>query len=443
VTRRADEFAATEDAGGAEHPAQVLGIKATVVSGPDAGTSWDGSGERCSVGTHPSSDFVLTDATVSRFHCEIGLDPVGVRLRDLGSKNGTVLDGMRINDAYLRQGSEVELGRTRLRLEVVRAAGRVALSERESFGELVGSSFAMRAAFAVLERAAQSDATVLLGGETGTGKERAAQALHEAGPRADGPFVVVDCGSVPANLLEDELFGHERGAYTGAEDRRLGVFEEADGGTLFLDEIGELPLELQPKLLGALERREVRRLGDSEMRPVDVRVVAATNRDLRLEVNRQTFRADLYYRLAVIRVHLPPLRERPDDLPPIVERLLAHLGAGEEAAARLRRPEFFAELRRAAWPGNVRELRNYLERCLLFDEPPPLGELAVDQAERGGRVDAQVPYSEARRRALDRFERSYLEALLELHGGNKAKAAREAGIGRPYLYMLLRRHDLL
>jgi DNA-binding NtrC family response regulator len=266
--------------------------------------------------------------------------------------------------------------------------------------------------------------------------------VHETSRRRGGPFVVVDCAAVPATILESELFGHERASFTGASGRRVGAFEEASGGTVFLDEIGELPLDLQPKLLRVLERHEIRRIGSNQYFPVDVRVVAATNRDLRTEVNGGRFRADLYYRLAVLKIVLPPLRQRPEDIPLLVEVLLEHLPATEEQAAALRAPHFLEELRRASWPGNVRELRNYLERCLVFDEAPAWsgGDGEVDR----GPVPhgADVPFVEARRQALNVFERDYLADLMSRHHGKVSAAARAAGIDRNYLYRLLDRHRL-
>jgi transcriptional regulator with PAS, ATPase and Fis domain len=305
----------------------------------------------------------------------------------------------------------------------------------------------MRQAFALLESAAASDATVLIVGETGTGKELAAEAVHEASSRRDAPFIIVDCGALPRELMESELFGHEKGAFTGAQNARAGAFEAAHGGTLFLDEIGELELELQPKLLRALERRHVRRVGSNQYRDVNVRVIAATNRSLEREVNAQRFRSDLYYRLAVLEVRLPALRERREDIPTLVEAILDHLGAKQRPeAAALRTPATAATLSRHPWPGNVRELRNYVERSLVMSSLPPLASSTGDfDAAPGGTrvdVDARQPYRDARDVALRDFERAYIEKLLELHGGNVRAAARAAGIDRKYLYRLMWRHSL-
>ncbi len=412
-----------------------------VVEGPALGVRWQSSGDRCSLGSHPRNDLIVDDPTVSRFHCEIVIDGGGARVRDLESRNGTVLDGVRVREAFLRAGSLLRLGKTVLQFELGLETNRVPLSEDTHFGSLTGVSAAMRAAFAMLACAADSDATVLLEGETGTGKSQAARSLHRQGPRRDGPFVVVDCGAILGNLLESELFGHEKGAFTGATERRVGAFEEASGGTLFLDEIGELPLDLQPKLLRAIEAREVRRVGSNVHRPVDVRVIAATNRELRADVNLGRFRADLYFRLAVITIGLPPLRQRPEDIPALVDELLAALRCPPDQAEALRAPAFVAQLQRAAWGGNVRELRNYLERCIVLRSLAPVAG-REDAAGDGFTVDPGAPYASERDRALADFERRYFQGLLRLHDGKVAKAASAAGIDRAYLYRLLRRHGI-
>ena len=412
----------------------------TVVEGPGAGTVWDSVSDACSIGSHPSNDFNLDDPTVSRFHCEIRVGPKGARVKDLDSTNGVLVDGVQVAEGYLRGGSLLRLGRAVVRFDYSTDSNRLPVSERTRFGSLVGTSVPMRMCFALLERAAGKDVTVLLEGETGTGKSQAAQAIHQESARRDKPFLTVDCGAIPADLLESELFGHEKGAFTGAAQRRIGAFEEAHGGTVFLDEIGELPAELQPKLLRVLEAREIRRVGTNTYVPVDVRIIAATNRDLRAEVNAGRFRSDLFFRLAVLRIPLPPVRQRPEDLQLLVEQILDSLGADPERTKALRSPGFISKLEQAAWPGNVRELRNYLERCLVFEDTLAL----TDVAPAGSRfeVDAKLPYAEARRLALDDFERRYLRALLELHQGKVSQAAVGADMDRVYLYRLLRRHGI-
>jgi DNA-binding NtrC family response regulator len=412
----------------------------TVVAGPAAGAVWAQPVERCAIGSHPSNDLVIDDPTVSRFHCELAIAAGRVRVRDLGSRNAVVAGPAVIADGSILAGTTLVLGNTKLRVELDDGTSEIAQSARTAFGPLVGASAAMRELFARLEKVAPSDATVLIEGETGTGKEGTAEAIHLASPRARAPFVVVDCSAIPANLLESELFGHEAGAFTGAAGRRIGAFEEASGGTLFLDEIGELPLELQPKLLRALEAREIRRVGGRATIRCDLRIVAATNRDLRAEVNRQTFRADLYYRLAVVKLALPALRDRPEDLALLVEHLVGKIRGGEAMRAALLEPAFVAELAAAPWPGNVRELRNHLEQCVVFGERRAPGGAALPHP--SATVDVTRPYELARRQAIDSFERTYVTGLLERAGGNVAQAARDAGVNRAYLHRLLSRHGL-
>ena len=411
------------------------GFRVTIVDGGEG--AFESTGAKCTIGTHESNDLRLADPKVSRFHCEIILDGPRARLRDLGSRNGTLLDGVQVNDAFMRSGSIAKLGGVSLRFDVLEQVRKIPISSSRRFHGVVAESVAMRAALALVERAAGSDMTVLLEGETGTGKGKVADAIHRGGKRSKERFIVVDCGAIPENLLESELYGHEKNAFTGAGERRIGAFEEADGGTIFLDEIGELPVAQQPKLLRVLESREIRRVGANTHQKVDVRIVAATNRDLRREVNEARFRADLYFRLAVLRITLPPLRERTDDLPALSRGLLESLGASAETIDTLCTPELMAQLARGAWPGNARELRNHLERCLAFEEALPVGE---ERAPRTETIDASLPYPEARRRALDSFERAYVKGLLARHGGKVSQAASAANIDRVYLHRLLKRH---
>ena len=424
--------------------ASIRHFRLDVLDGTVTKRSCESASERFTIGSHARNDLVIDDPTVSRFHCEIRLEQSRAWAVDLESRNGTVVDGVLVRAAQLRAGSILQLGRRSVRFQPIDQRSALLLSERTELEGLVGRSIAMRACFAVLERAAESDATLLIDGETGTGKSRAARAVHALGRRAKRPFFSLDCGAIPATLLESVLFGHRRGAFTGATEDRVGIFEDAEGGTVFLDEVGEVPLELQSKLLKTLEDREVRRLGTNTYRPLDVRVIAATNRDLRAEVNAGRFRADLFYRLAVVRITIPPLWQRPDDIPVIAERLLDGLGANAESSAALRTPEFIARLASAAWPGNVRELRNHLERCLVLrDALSPAAEAEPTSGPTtasGPHVDPTMTYSAARKLALDAFERAYLGALLDLHGNNVPRAAEAAEIDRAYMYKLLRRH---
>jgi DNA-binding NtrC family response regulator len=340
-------------------------------------------------------------------------------------------------------GTVVEIGRTRLRIDGGSRA-RVELHGDDSFGALRGRTPVMRRLFARLAKAAQSDIAVLLVGESGTGKELIARALHERSPRASGPFVTVDCGALAPSLVASELFGHERGAFTGAHEQRVGAFERARGGTIFLDEVGELPGDLQSTLLGVLERRSFHRVGgDREVR-VDVRIVAATNRDLRAEVNAQRFRLDLYFRLAVMTIDVPPLRERVDDIPLLVRHFLeecGHQGELEDVVS----DETLAELARHRWPGNVRELRNLVEATLAMGETirPSSEDLSAGAAAPSTiACSLDVAYGEARARLLDEFEKRYLGALLVRADGNVSQAARLADMNRSHLFTLLRRHGL-
>jgi transcriptional regulator with GAF, ATPase, and Fis domain len=400
-------------------------------------------GELCRIGSHPSNEVVLDDPRVSRFHCRLSRDAGGVRLVDAGSLNGTRLGGARILDAYLPlPDCRIELGASVVRIRELGSASSSELPEEPRFGSLHGESRAMRRLFALLDRVAQSDATVLIEGESGTGKEVVATEIVQHGPRADGPLIIVDCGAISPSLVESELFGHVRGAFTGADRERVGAFEAASGGTVFLDEIGELPLDLQPKLLRALEAREIRRVGETSPRKVDVRVIAATNRDLEREVNQRRFREDLYFRLSVVKVRVPPLRERLEDLGILVTVLLESLG--ESGAARLFTPEVLADMASYDWPGNVRELRNYVERAVVLQATAPAARRKDSSfpAPPDGRPDLDIPFKVAKEGVVGAFERSYLAALLEWSGGNVSRAARKAGLDRIHLHRLIQRYGL-
>ena len=392
------------------------------------------------IGSHPSNELVLDDATVSRFHCRLTRENGRWRITDSGSLNGTRVDGVRVLVAEIEREATIAVGDTKLRV----VPGRTQASRpppRRSFGAIVGASSVMLRLFEILERVAASDIDTLIHGESGTGKELVATELIQRSARADGPLVVVDCGAISPSLVESELFGHVRGAFTGADREREGAFESANGGTLFLDEIGELPLELQPKLLRALEAREVRRVGQNRARRVDVRVIAATNRDLEPEVNRGRFLEGLYYRLAKLTVRVPPLREREGDVPLLARSFLETLdrrGAIDDA--------MLDQLARHDWPGNVRELRNYVERSLVLADPElprrsgTVRKFAPDATE-AAEPDA-LPFKEAKDVAVAEFEKAYLEPLLERTGGNFSKAAREAKMDRMYLHQLAQKHGL-
>ncbi len=403
-------------------------------------------------GSRKGNDLVIPDETVSRVHFEIVADARGYRLRDLGSTNGTTVDGYLAADIYLKPGSVIGVGSVEITFRPTGAEEDIPLFSGDCFGPAIGQSAAMREVFAVLDRVSATDVTVLVEGETGTGKEVVAHAIHEASDRAGGPFVVFDCAAVPADLFESELFGHERGAFSGAVGRRVGRLEEAAGGTLVLDEIGELPLDMQPKLLRAVETRTLRRVGGSGEIPVDVRLVAATNRDLASEVNRGAFRADLYYRLAVVRVSLPPLRERLEDVRPLAEHFIRRTVRNDPAQAdsllKSIPEETWTKLVSHSWPGNARELRNVIERSLALrreDEAPAIPGLRSDPPDRRDStapvgIDLERPYSEVKRDWLERFDRSYLNGQLARHDGNISRAARASGLERMHFKRILKKY---
>jgi len=421
---------------------RIWSVALAVVDGPSRGARAQVGSEIARIGTADGNDLVLADRTVSRFHCEVSVRGNTIVIRDCGSTNGTLIDGVRVREAEIPPGTLVRIGGSALRVELGEEPAFVEVSGRSAFGELVGASVELRRVYAILERLAQTDATVLVQGETGTGKDVLARSLHAASRRADRPFVAVDCGAIPEHLVESELFGHVKGAFTGATADRRGVFEEADGGTLFLDEIGEMPLALQPKLLRAIESRSIRRVGGTGARTVDVRIVAATNRSLASSINDGSFREDLYYRLAVIEVRLPPLRARRDDIPVLAAHFFRMFGGDGALPA-----EFVAGLVGRGWPGNVRELRNYIERSVSLGTIAPRaaapaaplapGPVPPDSIERF--VALHLPLKEARRAWTESFELVYVRAMLKLVGGNVTRAAERAGVSRRFLQRMVAR----
>ncbi len=412
-------------------------LRLDVVKGPDRKLRRETDADRVTIGTHERCTLPLTDATVSRQHCEIALTGAGYFVRDLGSTNGTHIDRVRLGEAIVTGKARLRIGESVIDMTPLDDTSVLPVSEDTRLGPLRGRSAAMRRVFEVLSRAAKTEATVLITGESGTGKELAARAIHEASERAAGPFAVVDCASLAGNLIESELFGHERGAFTGAVSSRAGAFEAASGGTIFLDELGELPLDLQTRLLGALERREIQRLGSTARRPIDVRVVAATNRDLPREINAGAFREDLYFRIAVITVTMPPLRERPEDIDLYAEDI-----AGQYPGLALDEATL-SRLREQPWPGNVRELRNVLERAAALGEDPGASSTSAAALPKvEGAADPSVPFKVGKAALVEAYERSYVEALMSAHGGNITQAARAAEIDRVYLLRLLDRFGL-
>ncbi len=441
-------------------------VRVDIVNGPDAGTSKTSAEEVFTIGTAPGNTLQVTDRTVSRFHLELRSQEDGVMLQDLGSTNGTILAGARLERAKIGQGTTLYLGRTQI---VVRDGEQamVELSVDNEVGGVLGNTVIMRRLLAMVAKAAKSEVPVLITGESGTGKELIARAVHDTSTRAEKPFVVVDCGSLSPTLIGSELFGHEKGAFTGATDRHAGAFEQAEDGTVFLDEIGELPPASQANLLGVLERGTFRRLGGQKELPLRARVLSATNRDLRSDVNRGNFRLDLFYRLAIVVLKTPALREHVDDIPLLIEHFLARGGYTGSVEA-LFPPMVMERFMAHTWPGNVRELRNTVDaaRTLGVDwsvtgsftslpassGDPASGEHhsesfneSTNDAINLGVVNMSSelqPYNEARTQVLASFERIYLRQLYDRCEGNVSKAARQAQMDRSYLISLLRKHNI-
>ncbi|GAB5543546.1 MAG: sigma 54-interacting transcriptional regulator [Sandaracinaceae bacterium] len=429
-----------------------------ILSGDDRGREQIIEGDLFRIGKSKGNDLVLPDETVSRAHCEIVRDDRGYLLRDLGSTNGTLLDGAEIKEAWLKTGAVITVGKVELKVRPFHERVEILPSDAASYGEVAGKSVGMRQVFGLLERLGPTDATVLIGGETGTGKDVLARSIHAQSPRAKRPFIVVDCGAVVGSLIESELFGHEKGAFTGASATRQGAFELADGGTLFLDEIGELPLDLQPKLLRALETRAFRRVGGNQSTAVDIRVIAASKRNLKMEVERGKFREDLYFRLAVVPVELPPLRERLDDIPLLVGTLLARIAEGDATGSTPTdiSPETLDALRAHDWPGNIRELRNVLERAAYLSRAAGHDEVSLGFVPLAGAAQPNVTkeirlapdfepgksYRDTKSEWEALFEKQYVGWLLDQSDGNISAAARAADMDRKYLHKLARKHGL-
>ncbi|MEO7110878.1 MAG: sigma 54-interacting transcriptional regulator [Polyangiaceae bacterium] len=423
----------------------------TVIEGPDTGGKLTLDASRYSaalIGSSSVCDLRLTDRQASRRHITLDVTDTKLQLTDLGSTNGTVVNDVIVTRALLRGGEIIRIGQNRIRVDLDSAAKIVEISGASGFGRVIGASREMRRLYPLCRTLADAKVAVVVEGETGTGKELVAESLHEESPRAAGPFVVFDCTGVPPNLVESELFGHERGAFTGATTTRKGVFEQAHGGTLLIDEIGDLDFALQPKLLRAIERSEIRRVGGDRTFAVDVRILSATRRDLDHEVQAGRFRDDLYHRLAVVRLGLPPLRARRGDV-----RLLARTFAEKLGDGRAIPEALLVKWEDYAWPGNVRELRNAVVRYLALGDVSP-EEYALDETplrspregvtgegELEGVVQKGLPYSAARKQALEAFERQYIERVLAEHGGNVLRAAAASGIARRHLQRVKARHQ--
>jgi transcriptional regulator with GAF, ATPase, and Fis domain len=420
----------------------LYGGTLTVVSGDTRGSSVDVGPNPIPIGRRPGCRLVLQDGRVSATHCEVRATEHGVHLRDLGSTNGTHIGNAKVTEALLCGATTIRCGDTLIEFEPGRGEA-APVSRSKQFGRLVGTTQTMRMLFARLRTIAASDMSVLIEGETGTGKELVAQAIHDASPRAQKPFVVIDCAGLSPSLAESILFGHERGAFTGAIAKRVSPFVEAQGGSVFLDELGELPLELQPKLLRALAEQRIQSVGAKGYTPVDIRVVAATRRNLGQEINLGRFRDDLFFRIADVRVELPPLRERTEDIMPLIERMMADMGK-IEAFGRVA-PESIDSLVGYRWPGNVRELRSVVKRVLAFDEGGP-----IDLSQHLAQIWKIASKDESADRREERTfmecqrdcERAYFLSLHEQANGNVSEIARIAAVDRATVRNYMKRHAI-
>ncbi len=437
---------------GSDMSIRVRKTKLLVISGPLQGREFLVNKDVFTIGSGMHNDLRIEDGAISKRHCEINVDETGYSIQDLGSTNGTYVQGVRITQAYLNPGTELTLGKTRLIFCPLQEARELPLSRSESFGKVLGRSIAMRRVFHLAETYAPTDATVMITGETGTGKEILAEEIHNHSPRKGKPFIVIDCAALAKDLIESELFGHAKGAFTGAAGDRAGAFEHATGGTVFLDEIGDLSPELQPKLLRVLEKREIRRVGTNTTQKIDVRILCATNRRMDVEVNEGRFREDLFYRLSVVPVELPPLRRRRDDIPLLTRKFIAELH-GEEALDDV--ADFDATmdvLKRHEWPGNVRELRNLVELAFYSGRRPvdmtaflSLGHFSRavrKNADFDAQFSADRPFKDVKNDLISEFEKRYIRDLLARNGNNVSKSAREAGIERAYLQRLIRKYEI-
>lgn len=445
---------------------QLKKAKLVVVEGDQKGKEFSVSKTKTYVGRSSVNDIVLKDDRVSGTHFELRAEEDGFLLRDMGSTNGTLLAGCRVKEVFLAPDATFQAGNTTFQLRPLDEVVEIPLSPDEHFQGVIGRSVAMREVFATLEKVAPSELTVLIQGETGTGKERIARSIHDASRRDSKPYVVLDCSSIPSDLMESYVFGHEKGAFTGAVSQNQGAFEQANGGTLFMDEIGELDISLQPKLLRVLENREFKRVGGTKTIRTDVRVIAATNRDLREMVNEGTFREDLYFRLGVINIVLPPLAARKDDIPLLVDAFLDAVAQRRPENARMRlTAEAMDALMAHDWPGNVRELKNVIERAGSLSSGKSIDRTDLHLGSSLGvgsqsfnvqsvtpanddpdvsnlSVDLTIPYKEGKQNLLDQFEFDYLERLMEEFDGNISQGAKHAGLTRYHLRELLKKHDL-
>lgn len=430
--------------------------KLIVNDGPDKGKELLIAKEKITVGRGKINDLVLTDKAISGCHYEIISTEKGYLLRDLDSTNGTFYGDCRVKEIYLTHGVVFTAGQTKFKFTPLKDSVDIPLSAKNRFDMVIGGSIKMREIFATLEKIAPTDLTILLSGETGTGKDIIARSIHKMSRRAQGNIVIQDCSAIPKDLTESILFGHEKGSFTGATSQHVGSFEQANNGSIFLDEIGELPLDLQPKLLRVLENRQIRKVGGLKEIDIDVRIIAATNRDLRELINKGQFREDLYYRLSVIHIEIPPLRDRKEDIPALVQLFLNQISDNwfnkEQRTFRVT-PEAMDKLMSYAWPGNVRELKNVVERAVYLasgdvltpdDFKLQLGcNTPVNFNYNINQDILALSFKDAKQAVLDQFEITYLKELIKRNNSNITHSSKQAGLTRYHLRELLKHHGLI
>jgi len=381
-----------------------------------------------SIGASPANDITINDDRyISGSHCMIKSVANGFIIQDVGSRNGTLLNDALVMSERLPKSGVITIGKTLIKYKIKESRENIRPFERPNLGNILGASLVMRELFSLAERIAPTDATVLITGESGTGKELFARYMHEGSARAAKPFMAINCGAISSNLIESELFGHERGAFTSAVSQQKGAFEQASSGTLFLDEIGEMPLELQTRLLRVLENMQIRRVGGQSDISVDVRLVAATNKNLKEMVRKGKFREDLFFRLFIVPIHLPPLRERRDDITVLALHFLNDLSP--EGGSKIFDAGVLEKLREYNWPGNVRELKNTIQRAILISKDASVKAEDMIFSELTEKPPESLP--------LDDVEKKILVTALKNSSGNASKAARELKISRTTLYSML------
>lgn len=423
-------------------------FKLSLISGEMKGKEYTLTRPVVKVGTKNDNDLVTKDETMSRNHFEILQNKEGYLIRDLESRNGIFINGVRVKEAFLSPNAVIRAGKTEMKFVPLDETFEVVPSKKNRYAQLIGGSTAMRKIYTIIDKIASSDVTVIIEGESGTGKELVASAIHEKSKRNKKPFVVFDCSAVAENLIESELFGHEKGAFTGATGLRNGAFELADSGSIFLDEIGELVLDLQPKLLRVLESRHIRRVGGDRLLPIDVRVVAATNRNLESEVKKGNFREDLFYRLNVVPIYLPPLRKRKEDIPMLVEHFIEMHNQNAEQKVEGVTSSAMEILVSHEWPGNVRELKNTISRAISLmdgtqiepDDIPERVRVPIARAELEIRDD--LGFKDAKEQWIGAFEKQYLEDILKKNNFNISAAAKDAGIDRKSVQRLMKKYEI-